>query len=258
MKEKVVFNWSGGKDSAFALQKILASTQYQIESLLTTVSAQYQRISMHGVRIDLLDAQAESLGLPLMKVQIPDMPTMEVYEETIKQALQTLKDKGVTGSVFGDIFLEDLKKYREDKLSMLNMVGHFPLWKMNTKNLIHEFLDAGFKTITVCVNDKYLDKSFVGRIIDNDFIKDLPSNVDPCGEHGEFHTFVFDGPIFKKPINFEKGEIVYRKYSSSQSSENSSRDTKSYDCNTQADNPFDNGFWYCDLLLTPPLPTTAD
>lgn len=246
MKEKIIFNWSGGKDSALALQKILLSEKYEVMCLLTSVSAQYQRISMHGVRVDLLEAQAKSIGLPLVKVEIPDMPTMEVYEEAMRRVLNELKNRGASVSVFGDIFLEDLRKYREAELSKLNMTGYFPLWQMPTKDLIHEFIDAGFKTITVCVNDKYLDKSFVGRIIDYDFIKDLPNHVDPCGENGEFHTFVFDGPIFKTPIAFEKGEIVYRKYPSAVQKEDSNNEGSDY--KDHADNPFDNGFWYCDLL----------
>jgi uncharacterized protein (TIGR00290 family) len=167
---------------------------------------------------------------------------MEIYDKVMSIALTDLRTKGAIASVFGDIFLEDLRAYRENKLSELNLKGVFPLWKIPTDKLVREFIDLGFKTIITCVNEKYLDKSFAGRIIDNDFLKDLPDNVDPCGENGEFHTFVFDGPIFKKPIPFDKGEIVFRKYSSPQQNDNSA-DKKI------ADNPFDNGFWYCDLLL---------
>jgi uncharacterized protein (TIGR00290 family) len=248
MKEKIIFNWSGGKDSAFCLYKMLQTQQYDIMCLLTSISEQYQRISMHGVRVDLLDTQAESIGLPLIKMQIPEMPTMEMYEKVMTTTLTDLKTKGATASAFGDIFLDDLRKYRETKLSELNLKGVFPLWKISTDKLIREFIDLGFKTITTCVNEKYLDKSFAGRIIDNDFLRDLPDNIDPCGENGEFHTFVFDGPIFNKPIPFDKGEIVYRKYAPAKQKDNST-----YDCNTtdkdNMDNPFDKGFWYCDLLL---------
>jgi uncharacterized protein (TIGR00290 family) len=242
LKEKAIFNWSGGKDSAFSLYKILQQQQYQIMCLLTSVNEQYQRISMHGVRVELLERQAESIGLPLIKLQMPEMPTMEVYENIMEVALKDLKSKGATASIFGDIFLEDLRKYREDKLKMLDLKGVFPLWKISTTQLICEFIDAGFKTIITCVSEKYLNKSFAGRMIDKDFLKDLPGNIDPCGENGEFHTFVFDGPIFQKPIAFEKGEIVYRKYSpakESNASSNSGNDN---------DNPFNSGFWYCDLL----------
>ena len=245
LKEKVIFNWSGGKDSAFCLYKILQEQRYEIICLLTTISQPFQRISMHGVRVELLDIQAERIGLPLLKIQIPEMPTMEVYDNTMAEALMDLKNQGVTTSVFGDIFLEDLRKYREDKLAELNLKGVFPLWKIPTTKLIREFIDSGFKAITTCVNDKYLDKSFVGRIIDNDFLNDLPDGVDLCGENGEYHSFVFDAPFFSKPIQFEKGEIVYRKYTESEPDDKSKVDSNVAN-NTVS--PFDNGFWYCDLL----------
>lgn len=232
MKEKAIFNWSGGKDSALCLYKIMQAQQYDIECLLTTVNEQYQRISMHGVRVDLLDAQAKSIGLPSVKVPIPELPTMEVYEGIMEIVLKNLKAQGATASIFGDIFLEDLRQYRENKLSALNLKGVFPLWKMPTHKLIREFIDLGFKTIVACVNDQYLDKSFAGRVIDNDFLNDLPGNVDPCGENGEFHTFVFDGPIFSNPISLCTGEVVYRKYETNDSA-----------------NMIENGYWYCDLLL---------
>ncbi len=243
MKEKAVFNWSGGKDSALALYKIIQQDEYDILSLLTSISEQHQRISMHGVRVDLLEKQAQSLGIPLVQMQISETPTMEAYENMMAITLQDLKNKGATISIFGDIFLEDLRKYREEKLAELNLKAVFPLWKKPTTEIIKEFIDLGFKTITTCVNEKYLDKSFVGRIIDKDFLSDLPANVDPCGENGEFHTFVFEGPIFKNPIRFEKGEIVYRKYISTKADDNSA-----YNCNSDIDSPFDYGFWYCDLL----------
>lgn len=223
----------------------MQAQQYDILCLLTSISEQYQRISMHGVRVDLLERQARSLGLPLVNVQIPEMPTMEIYEQVMATTLTGLTAQGATAAVFGDIFLEDLRQYRENKLAELNLTGIFPLWKMPTDQLIREFIDLGFKTITTCVNEKYLDKSFVGRIIDEDFLRDLPATVDPCGENGEFHTFVFDGPLFGEPIPFEKGEIVYRKYTPAKQDDDSD-----YTCNTDDDdNPFDNGFWYCDLLL---------
>ncbi|HEY5462543.1 MAG TPA: diphthine--ammonia ligase [Hanamia sp.] len=239
MKEKVIFNWSGGKDSSLCLYKILQQNNYDIICLLTSVSEAYQRVSMHGVRLDLLEAQTENIGIPLVKMYIPEMPTMAVYEKVMTSTLGNLKVKGATASVFGDIFLEDLRKYRENQLARIDLKGIFPLWKIDSKKLIHEFIDLGFKAIITCVNDNYLDKSFAGRVIDNEFLKDLPSNVDPCGENGEFHSFVFEGPIFKKAIKIKKGEIVYKKYTSPNTDE------------TDKDkNPFSNGFWYCDLLLS--------
>ncbi|UOK41845.1 MULTISPECIES: diphthine--ammonia ligase [Flavobacterium] len=241
LKKKALFNWSSGKDSALALYKTLQNSEIEIVSLLTSVNKQYNRISMHGVRAELLEQQAQSIGLPLYKMEIPEMPTMEVYEDVMRQALNHFKEKGVTHSVFGDIFLEDLRKYREDKLAEMQLEGVFPLWKIDTKELIQEFLDLGFKTIVTCVNERNLDKSFVGRVIDEQFITDLPENVDVCGENGEFHTFTFDGPIFSKPIDFEIGEIVYRKY------EKPKTESSNTACDTN-DSAFDYGFWYCDLI----------
>lgn len=248
MKEKVILNWSSGKDSAFSLYKMMQSQEYEVHCLLTSISEPYQRVSMHGVRVDLLEAQAESIGLPLVKMEIPEMPTMEAYENVMRETLTELKHNGATTSAFGDIFLEDLRTYRETKLSELNLKGYFPLWKMPTDQLIREFIDLGFKTIITCVNEKYLDKSFAGRIIDADFLKDLPENVDPCGENGEFHTFVFDGPIFKHPIPFEIGEVVHRKYTPAKKEDDSSYDCEVKDKDVE-ENPFDTGFWYCDLVL---------
>ncbi|MBP1224417.1 uncharacterized protein (TIGR00290 family) [Flavobacterium sp. 1355] len=240
---KAMFNWSSGKDSALSLYKILQNPDYKIEYLLTSVNEQFQRISMHGVRVELLKAQAKSIGLPLKIMQVPEMPTMEVYETVMMQTLTALKKEGITHSVFGDIFLEDLRKYREDQLAKIGFQGVFPIWKIPSKELIDEFLQLGFKTIVVCVNERYLDKSFVGRIIDQNFIKDLPENVDLCGENGEFHTFTFDGPIFSEPINFEVGEIVYRKYEKPKN-----EDLSETACDTSASDAFDYGFWYCDLV----------
>lgn len=242
-REKAVFNWSSGKDSALALYKIQQSKEFEIASLLTSISEKYQRISMHGVRVDLLERQAESIGIPLVKMEIPDMPSMEVYENTMRDTLNNLKLDGVTVSIFGDILLEDLRVYRENKLAELDFKAIFPLWKQPTDRLIHELLDLGFKTITTCVNEKFLDKSFVGRVIDEDFLRDLPANVDPCGENGEFHTFVFDGPIFKKPISFEKGDIVLRKYNAPITEDDSDQ------CfSDKKEDPSQYGFWYCDLI----------
>jgi uncharacterized protein (TIGR00290 family) len=241
--KKALFNWSSGKDSALALYKILQNPDYKIETLLTSVNQQFQRISMHGVRVELLLAQAKSIGIPLKIMEIPEMPTMEIYENVMTETLSELKNNGITHSVFGDIFLEDLRKYREEQLAKMNFEGVFPIWKIPSRDLIQEFISLGFKTIVVCVNERYLDKSFVGRIIDQDFINDLPENVDVCGENGEFHTFAFDGPIFSEPINFEIGEIVYRKYEAPKN-----QDSSNTACDTNASDAFDYGFWYCDLI----------
>lgn len=194
---------------------------------------------MHGVREDLLELQAEAIGIPLQKHLLPDQPSMKDYEEHMMKTLGELQQQKYTHSVFGDIFLEDLKIYRENQLAKVGMGGVFPLWKRNSTQLINEFLDLGFKTIVVCLNEKFLDKSFCGRIIDKDFIKDLPQNVDVCGENGEFHTFVFDGPIFKNSIGFKKGETVYRKYEAPKTAADA--------CFTKND-ATQYGFYFCDLL----------
>ncbi|UFH33847.1 diphthine--ammonia ligase [Chryseobacterium sp. C-71] len=234
MKQKAIFNWSSGKDSSLALYKILQEDQFEITALLTSINQEFQRISMHGVPVSLLEKQAESLGLPLVKMEIPKEPSMEEYQQIMSKTMNEIKSQGVTHSIFGDIFLEDLRTYREEQLQSIGMKAVFPLWKQNTSDLIHEFLDLGFKTIVTCVNETYLDKSFAGRIIDEDFIKDLPENVDPCGENGEFHTFTFDGPIFKNPIAFEIGDTVKKTYPKPKSDETSEEG--------------EYVFWFCDLI----------
>ncbi|HCR77026.1 MAG TPA: diphthine--ammonia ligase [Chryseobacterium sp.] len=235
MKKKAIFNWSSGKDSALALYKILKEEKFEVTSLLTSINKEFQRISMHGVHVSLLEKQAESLGFPLIKMELPKEPSMEEYRETMGRTMTEIQSQGITHSIFGDIFLEDLKKYREDQLRSIGMEGVFPLWKINTTDLIREFLDLGFKTIVTCVNETYLDKSFAGRIIDEDFIKDLPENVDVCGENGEFHTFTFNGPLFKNPVEFEIGKIVKKTYPKPKSDKNSE------------DNEY--VFWFCDLIV---------
>lgn len=236
---KAVFNWSGGKDSAMALHKVVQAGDPSVACLLTTVNESFDRVSMHGVRTELLEKQAESIGIPLVKAMLPEMPDMKTYEEIMNRQMSKLKSEGIETAVFGDIFLEDLRKYREDKLAAMGVDCVFPVWKNPTGELIMQFIDLGFRAVTVCVDEKYLDRSFVGRTIDRSFVETLPSNVDPCGENGEFHSFVYDGPIFTRPVSFMTGEIVHRKYSRQGDS--------SGDGEGNAD-PFDTGFWYCDLI----------
>lgn len=236
---KAYFNWSTGKDSSLALYHILKNKEYNVTQLVTTVNKDYERVSMHGLREALLDAQAERLQLPLQKIYFPAEVSMSSYDATMKKATQKLVANGFRHGIFGDIFLEDLRKYREEKLQEVGITGVFPLWKKDTKTLLKELLALGFKAITVCVNAKLLDESFVGRILDENFINDLPSTVDPCGENGEFHTFVFDGPIFSSPIDFTIGEKVLKTYGSSKKDEDT--------CGTD-DSAWDTAFWYCDLI----------
>jgi uncharacterized protein (TIGR00290 family) len=239
---KSFFNWSGGKDSSLALYHALNDPDYSVERLLTNVNNQYRRISMHGVRVELLEQQATAIGIPLQKLVLPDQPSMAEYEEQMMQTMRQLQEERFTHSLFGDIFLEDLKTYREIQLAKVQMRAVFPLWKRDTMELIHEFIDLGFKTIVVCVKAEMLDESFAGRIIDKDFLKDLPVNVDPCGENGEFHTFVFDGPIFKRPVFFKIGEKVFREYKAP-------ANEKDKCLTNQPSEPLSMGFWFCDLCL---------
>ncbi|MBO6494399.1 MAG: diphthine--ammonia ligase [Roseivirga sp.] len=212
MAELALFNWSGGKDSALALYHTLRNSQFEVKHLLTSVNSETNRISMHGVRLSLLQKQAESIGIPLSLLSLPGEVSMEEYDQLMADKMQGFLDAGISTSIFGDIFLEDLKQYREQKLAQVGLKGGFPLWQRNTKELVNEFISLGFKTMVVSVDGSKLDQSFVGRIIDESFLNDLPENVDPCGENGEFHSFVFEGPIFKKPIGFERSEVVGKEY----------------------------------------------
>jgi uncharacterized protein (TIGR00290 family) len=218
--ENVLVSWSGGKDSALALYEILKMEKYQVSALLTTVTEDYDRISMHGVRRSLLEQQVAALGFPLEKVLIPKNASNEEYEANMGKLLEKYKGASVSSVVFGDIFLEDLRKYREEKLAGLGMQGIFPLWKRDTRELANSLGELGFKAITTCVDSQALDRQFVGRLIDAQFLAELPSSVDPCGENGEFHSFVYAGPIFKESVIFTPGEVVLR----------------------------ENRFYYCDLV----------
>jgi uncharacterized protein (TIGR00290 family) len=210
MTEDILFCWSGGKDSAMALHALQLARACRISALLTTITEEYDRISMHGVRRVLLERQAESLGLPLHAVTIPPQCINVIYEQRMKGALEEHFARGVRQVAFGDIFLEDLRVYRERNLALVGMNALFPIWKRDTRELAIEFVRLGFRAITVCVDPRVLDASFAGRLLDASFFADLPPGVDPCGENGEFHTFVFDGPVFKAPIPFQTGEKVLR------------------------------------------------
>ena len=208
--EPILFCWSGGKDSAMALHTLLQRSDVRIAALLTTVTEGYDRISMHGVRRELLVQQAESIGLPLHEVRIPPQCVNPIYEARMEEALRLHLENGVQKVAFGDIFLEDLRAYRKKNLARIGMTALFPIWKRDTRDLIREFHADRFRAIAVCVDPKVLDPTFAGRDLDESFFLDLPPHADPCGENGEFHTFVFDGPIFHSPIPVRTGEIVNR------------------------------------------------
>lgn len=209
MKAKAIFCWSGGKDSAFCLHKVLSEGMYDVKYLLTTINANFKRISMHGVRETLLDKQIASIGISSLKVYVTE-GTNDEYEKEMASVLLKAKSEGIEHVIFGDIFLADLRAYREKNLAKVGMNAVFPLWQLDTTTLINNFITHKFKTIICCVNDGFLTEEWVGKVIDADFIKDLPMSVDPCGENGEYHTFCYDGPVFKSKIAFAVGAKVYK------------------------------------------------
>jgi uncharacterized protein (TIGR00290 family) len=220
MSEPILFCWSGGKDSAMALHTLQQTNEFRVAALLTTVTETYERISMHGVRRELLERQAQSIGLPLHQVRIPPQCVNPIYEARMEEALRVYLDRGVRTVAFGDIFLEDLRAYRERNLARIGMTGLFPIWKRDTRELARYFLANKFRAFAACIDPKILAPSFAGRELDQSFFQNLPENADPCGENGEFHSFVFAGPIFHAPIPVRTGEVVHR-----------------------------DGFVFCDLLL---------
>jgi uncharacterized protein (TIGR00290 family) len=225
MREAVLFCWSGGKDSAMALHVLQQDPHVRVAALLTTVTEGYDRISMHGVRRELLQQQAQSIGLPLHEVFIPQQCVNSIYEARMEDALRMRLAEGIRRVAFGDIFLEDLRAYREKNLARIGMTALFPLWKRDTRELIVYFHAEGFRSIAVCVDSRVLDPSFAGRELDRAFFEELPPQVDWCGEQGEFHTFAFAGPIFKKAVRFQAGERAER-----------------------------DGFVFCDLLMEKEVP----
>lgn len=220
MRDKVILSWSGGKDAALTLYELRKSKKYVVSALLTTVTEEYDRISMHGVRRVLLELQTQAVGLPLEKVLISKDTSDEEYGLKMQEVLEKCLAAGISSVAFGDIFLEDVRKYREDNLSRIGMEAVFPLWQKDTGELAQTFIDLGFEAVVTCVDSDFLDGAFVGRAFDERFLSELPLDIDPCGENGEFHTFVYAGPLFRSTIPLEKGEIVLR----------------------------DDRFYYCDLI----------
>jgi|SRR5580658_4876629 len=194
---------------------------------------------MHGVRLELLEAQANALRLPLEKVFVSQRSSNEEYSAKMANSLSAYQRAGVSCCAFGDIFLEDLRQWREQNLSQLGMQGIFPIWKVASRDLLHEFLQYGFKSVVCCVNDAWLDQTAVGREFDESFVQSLPEEVDPCGENGEFHSFAFDGPIFREPVRFQIGDKVYRPLDVTPNSDSAV-------CAPERGRT--RGFWFCDLL----------
>jgi uncharacterized protein (TIGR00290 family) len=232
-----IFNWSGGKDSSLALYHCLQNPELNIKYLVTTINDAADRISMHGVRVELLIKQAESIGIPLYQIRLPEMPGMTEYDDVMRQHLTHFKSEGITHSIFGDIFLEDLKSYRDARLSEIGIKGIYPLWKRDTHELINEFFNLGFGTVIACTQERL--ERIAGKELNPELINSLPDDVDVCGENGEFHTFTFKGPIFKKEIPYKTGEKVFKEYKAPKNEDDSC-------VSPTKQKP--SGFWYCDLI----------
>jgi len=209
-KPKAWLAWSSGKDSAWALHTVRQAGEFEVLALLTTVNSTYQRVAMHAVRESLLEMQASAAGLPLVKVPIPSPCPNEIYEREMGAAMARARTEGVWHVIFGDLFLEDIRAYREKQLAACGMTPVFPIWRRDTRRLAEEMLAGGLSAHLTCVDPRKLDRSFAGRIFDAGLLKDLPEAVDPCGENGEFHTFADAGPMFRGKIAVTAGEIVER------------------------------------------------
>ncbi len=210
MKEPIALLWSGGKDSAFALYKLLCSEKYEVKYLISTINANFKRVSIHGIREELVEEQAERLGIPLVKVYV-NQGSNEEYEEKMQEASAKLKQEhGISLLATGDIFLEDLRAYRENMYKKVGVSLLCPLWKQDTGNLVREFIAEGFKTVICSLSDNKLTEDFLGKTLDEELLQEFPKDIDPCGENGEFHTFCYDAPMFSEPISVKFGEKIYK------------------------------------------------
>lgn len=233
-------HWSGGKDSAYALYKFTQNEN--VAGLVTSLSTEFRRISMHGVREELLEAQASAIDLPLHKMFLPRDCSMQEYNELLAKEMATLKQLGATCCAFGDIYLEDLRAYRKKQMVDCQLATHFPIWKKeDTSTLARSIIDAGIKAIVVCISGKHFNKSFVGSEYDHAFLNDLPEGVDPCGENGEFHTFVYDAPNFETPVSIQIGDKVDKLYTPASNEDDSS------ECGAKPS--WDTSFYFQDLVL---------
>ncbi|NPU85486.1 MAG: adenine nucleotide alpha hydrolase [Syntrophaceae bacterium] len=210
MTERVLLSWSGGKDCALALRELQQGGRFEAVALLTTFVGETDRVVMHGIPRFLVEAQARSLGLPLEAVSLAEKAGNEAYDRAIAEVLERYRKRGCSTIAFGDLHLEDVRRYREDRLAATGMAPRFPLWGMDTRALAERFVGEGWRAIVTCVDTAALGGAFAGRLLDRDFLSDLPPGVDPCGENGEFHTFVFDGPIFREEVAFRLGRQSLR------------------------------------------------
>lgn len=218
-KIPVIMCWSGGKDSALALHALMQSPDYEVAGLITTITETYDRISMHGVRRELLETQAASIGMKLLQISIPPHCINDVYQERMRDACLRFQAQGINHMAFGDLFLEDIRAYRNAQLATIGMEALYPVWGLDTQKLARDFIRQGFRAILCCIDPKQIAPAFCGRDYDEALLASLPASADPCGENGEFHTFVYAGPIFRQPISCIKGEFVLR-----------------------------DNFWFCDIL----------
>ena len=209
-KHKTLLSWSSGKDSAWALHTLRQDPQIELAGLFCTVNQAFNRVAMHGVRVELLQRQADRLGLPLQIIDIPYPCSNEEYAQVMSEFVTQARAAGVTHFAFGDLFLEDVRRYREERLQGTGISPIFPLWGSDTRELSQTMVVAGLRSVLTCVDPKQLSKDFAGRIFDATLLRDLPADVDPCGENGEFHSFAFDGPMFAQAVDFTLGETVAR------------------------------------------------
>lgn len=210
MRKKALVSWSSGKDSAWTLQALRQSNEYEIAGLLTTINSSFDRVAMHGVRRELVEAQADAAGLPLWKVPLPWPCSNVEYEAAMSTACARAIDAGVEVVAFGDLYLEDVRQYREDRMRAIGLTPVFPLWKLDTRQLIADMGAAGVRCRIVCLDPRNLSASFAGRDLNQELVDKFPPGIDPCGENGEFHTFVYDGPMFARAIPVQGGETVTR------------------------------------------------
>ena len=210
MKRKILMSWSSGKDSAWALHTLRQDPTIELVGLFCTVNKEFERVAMHGVRLELLERQAKSLNLPLEVIEIPFPCSNSDYEEIMGKFVERAKAENIEHFAFGDLFLEDIRQYREEKLKGTGISPLFPIWGIPTHQLIREMLAGGLKTVVSCIDPKQISEDFVGKELNADFLASLPGNVDPCGENGEFHSFAFDGPMFNEKIDILVGDIVHR------------------------------------------------
>jgi len=209
-RPKALLSWSSGKDSAWSLHVLRQRGEVTVAALLTTVNVAHQRVAMHAVREELIEAQADAVGLPLWKVPIPHPCPTEVYEAAMSQVIERAKNSGIKHVAFGDLFLEDIRAYRERMLEGTGVAPLFPVWDIPTGQLAREMIASGLRARITCVDPRQLSPSFAGREFDAALLAELPPSVDPCGERGEFHTFAYDGPMFRRPVPVQLGVVVER------------------------------------------------